>query len=69
MLGLGVVAHEHPLAHGVRSQLLRVLYLAKLNGVYGHGLKLERRLRWWVSGKREECQVWRHRGAPVLLIL
>jgi hypothetical protein len=44
MLGLGVVTHEHPLAHGIRSQLLRVLYLAKLNCVYGHGFK--GRLKW-----------------------
>ena len=36
MLGLGLFAHEHPLAHGIRSQLLRVLYLAELDSVYGH---------------------------------
>lgn len=36
LLGFGVVTHEHPLAHGIRSQLLRILDLAELNGVDGH---------------------------------
>lgn len=38
VLGIGRIAHEHPLAHGICSQLLRVLYLAELNGIDGHAV-------------------------------
>ena len=38
MLGIGRIAREHPLAHGVCSQLLRILYLAELNGIDGHAV-------------------------------
>jgi len=38
VLGVGRIAHEHPLAHGICSQLLRVLYLAELNGIDGHAV-------------------------------
>lgn len=37
-IGRIVRATEHPLAHGVCSQLLRILYLAELNGIDGHAV-------------------------------
>lgn len=36
MLGIGRIAREHPLAHGICCQLLRILYLAELNGIDSH---------------------------------
>jgi hypothetical protein len=36
VIGIGRIAREHPLAHGICSQLLRILYLAELNGIDGH---------------------------------
>jgi hypothetical protein len=38
VLGIGRIAREHPLAHGICSQLLRVLYLAELNGIDSHAV-------------------------------
>lgn len=38
MLRIGRIAREHPLAHGICSQLLRVLYLAELNGIDSHAV-------------------------------
>lgn len=38
VLGIGRIAHERPLAHGICSQLLRVLYLAELNGIDSHAV-------------------------------
>lgn len=40
VLGIGRIAHERPLAHGICSQLLRVLYLAELNGIDSHAVYL-----------------------------
>jgi len=38
VLGIGRIAHEHPLTHGICGQLLCILYLAELDGIDGHAL-------------------------------
>ncbi|KAF8499136.1 hypothetical protein F5888DRAFT_1688028 [Russula emetica] len=37
VIGMGRIVREHPLAHGICSQLLRILYLTEFNGIDGHG--------------------------------
>ena len=56
MLGLGLFAHEHPLAHGIRSQLLRILDLAELDGVDGHACLNSSRVKGGVRGERENVR-------------
>jgi len=61
VLGIGRIAREHPLAHGICSQLLRILYLAELNGIDGHGCYItetEERVR--VESERQVRQRQRH---------
>ena len=55
VLGIRRIAREHPLAHSVCSQLLRILYLAELDGIDSHGYNRGRgRL-----GDERGCQVRR----------
>jgi hypothetical protein len=57
MIGIGRIARasEHPLAHGVCSQLLRILYLAELNGIDGHAVtEAEERGRVRVNDKYDD---------------
>jgi hypothetical protein len=65
VLGIGRIAREHPLAHGICSQLLRVLYLAELNGIDSHAVTEAGRGKW--ENERERSTMAMLQGAPEYL--